>query len=936
MGFDMHEQRLRVGQAFIEDLNQLSKGRRVVFALDTAEKLLPLADPTAEPLGFAEEYPDILNWLLETFLPQIENVVVLLAGRPGPRNLKAALEEVAGKHVIPIPLEGLSIDETNSYFEAVAEAARKSEDYSTAERIETLDDEIRESVYWALCVYDEDGSELGVRPILLSLVIDHLAISGRPSPALQQLFQRLGAVPSAQMRRQIESDLVSGFMNIARPANEVIRTLALLRKGADASLLARVADLRKPDGTWDEERAQNWLEKIRPLSFVKTRPHDQRVFLHDEMYDLFQRYVLDKPDYESHKQRILQAVADYYAEHIEAARKNLARHVPDPGQAFPEVEVLTRLRVELQNALTEDLHYALQADLAEGIDRYLLYAEGALVANDESLDMQLRAELLTTFARERAYAMHELKWASDEAAETEWNEQIQTIDRLEEEVIIPDMAVRWAKRLTQQGQYQAALDVVECLRRDVSHLISPASAVAKADLAAWEGAIRAYQGNYAGAEEAVKKALQEIEEGSPLNRTWQRIVLGRVYNNQGYVSRSLGQILRATEAYKDALPYWRDLGLGIDQANTLNNLAYALALQGGFREADLQAKDALGLRKKLGPQPPVVLSLSTLAEIEILAGGYQIAEEYADHARQLAESLDFERGKGLALLALAALHRFQADPQETENVEERQDFLGDAFKVSESALEIFEELGEWEGRFRAFYERAIALREQCRLAREGGYPQWTEDQLRQKASEAEEDFQEAAEEARQHGRLDLYLDALMGRAWLRYYLEEEDLKEYLNALFDNVKNLVPEYLIEPSRWPDISDSTILGIFAQLGRYHILQGVLALDRAKQASGSEKENYLSEAGMQFTLAFEYDRHIGKDFRDLGRGITLVYDRLRKFNPRELMAIFGGVRLAWSRRIPRRGGPGHIEEAEDLLLWRTLEEHFGTYERLRDLAS
>jgi tetratricopeptide (TPR) repeat protein len=541
------------------------------LALDTAEKLLPLADPTAEPLGFAEEYPDILKWLLKTFLPQIENVVVLLAGRPGPRNLEVALEEIDEKKLISIPLEGLNMGEADSYFDAVAEAARKSQDHETADRIEALDTEIRETVYRALCDYDEEGEEVGIRPILLSLVIDHLVISGRPSPALQQLFQQPGAVPSVQMRRQIESDLVDGLMSIPRPANEVIHALALLRKGADASVLARVADLQGHDGTWDEEQAQRGLEEIRSLSFVKIRPHDQRVFLHDEMYDLFRRHVLDKPNYEPHKQRVFQAVADYYEEHIEATREELAQHVPEPGQEFPEVWELTRLRVELHNALTEDLHYVLRADLEKGIDRYLLYAEGALAANDESLDMQLRAELLTNFAQERAYAMHERKWASGDSTKAEWDERIQAIDELREKVVVPDMAVRWAKRLTQQRRYTAALDVIGRLRDDAVHLVEPGGAVAQADLAAWEGAAGAYQGDYEEAEEAVRGALKIIEGASPLSRTWRRIALGRIRNNLGYVARNLGQILGATGSYKDAFPYWRDLGLEIDQANTLNN-----------------------------------------------------------------------------------------------------------------------------------------------------------------------------------------------------------------------------------------------------------------------------------------------------------------------------------------------------------------------------
>jgi tetratricopeptide (TPR) repeat protein len=827
------------------------------------------------------------------------------------------------------------VEETKAYFDAVAEAAREHGDDETAERIEVLDADIREGVYQALCHCDETADERGVRPILLSLVIDHLVTSGRPSEALRESIQQPNAEHAAQTRRRIEAGLVEALMNVPRSAIETIRTLAVLRKGADASLLARAAGLQASDGMWEETKARDRLDEIRSLSFVKIRPRDQRVFLHDEMYDLLRRHVMDKPGGESQKRRVLRDADDYYDEAIEEARNRLAKLVPDPGEAFPKLEVLSDLRVKLEDLLTEALHYALRRDPQKGVDTYIRLAAGTLAANDESLDMRLRAELFGTLGQERTYAVHEREWASDDFTRGRWNERLEDLDKLLAEVVIPDAAVRWVKRLTQRRQYAAALEVAARLRSDAVDLIRPGGGLALADLAAWEGALRAYQGDYEEAEKAMREAQREVEGAASLGDVRWRAVMGRIYNNLGYIARTSGQVLRAAELYKDALPYWRDLKLEILQANTLNNLAYALALQGGFGDARRQAKDALDLRKRLGPQPPVVLSLTTLAEIEILAGRYQDAEAYAEHARQLAENLDYERGKGLALLALAALRRFLADPQETSSTEERRQLLVGALQASQQALDIFRELGEWEGRFRGFYEKAIALREQCRLAHEDGDSHWSQTQLEQKARTADSAFERAAKESREHGRWDLYFDAQMGRAWLNQYLEAEDAEAYLDTVLNDVRELVPEYLIKPTRWPGIADTTIIGVFAQLARYHILHGILVLDRAEEAVTDEKANYLSEAGVQFTLAFEYDRHIAEDFRDLNRGIEVVYDRLRGFNTGELLAVFDGANLAWGRHMPRRGGPGHIQRAEDLLFWRTLEEHFGTYEKLRDLA-
>ncbi len=935
---DVHQQRLRLGQAFVEDLNRLSAERRIILALDTAERLFPLADPTAEPLGLAEEYPGIWEWLLHTFLPQIENVVVLLAGRPGSGKLEAALEQIEGKQLLPIHLMGLNADEANRYFDALTVTARASQDHDIAERIEGLDDQIREVIYHALCDYGEDGRELGIRPILLSLVIDHLAISGRPSPALQKLFQQPDTVDFTQVRHQIESDLVSEFMNTPRPANDAIRIMAWLRKGADAPLLARVAGLRESDDTWDEEQAQVWLQSIRDLSFVKIRPQDQRVFLHDEMYDLLQRYVLDTPAYEWQKQRVWDTVTDYYKGRIETIRQEIMRlYTPKTEQELSALEALSHQRGMLEEMLVENLHYGLQVDLVDGFDLYLLYAEEALAANDESLDMHLRADLFTTIAQRRDYALEGRKRASDSSVEAEWDEQIETIDCLVRDAVIPDAAVRWVKRLTQQGRYQDALAIAERLQGNLAHLVEPGGVIAQADLSAWTGIINAYQGNYQDAEIIVRKASLEIGSACYPSQVWRRIVQGRLHNNLGYIARINGRVVRASKIYTNALPYWRDLGLTVDQANTLNNLSYALAIQGRFGEARRQGKEALNLRKQLGPQPPVVLSLTTLAEVEILAGQYSEAERYARQALRLAEAIEFERGKGFALLALATLHRFQADPQETDALEERRRFLDTALGHSEDALSIFGKLEEWEGKFTAFYEKAIALRERCRLAQEGGYPEWTPAQVQDKFEEAEASFLEAAGEAERHKRWDLYLDASMGRAWLHYYLRTANLEDVVGSVIDDVERLAPEYLIGPARWPGVGETTIVMTFAQLGRYHILQGILALDRANVTKEqAERAMRLAEAGSEFALAFEYNRQIAEDFRDLQRGIAVVYDRLRKLNVKELTIVFDGIKQVWGQQMPEQGGPGNIREAEDILFWRILEEHFGAYDKLRELVS
>ncbi len=65
----------------------------------------------------------------------------------------------------------------------------------------------------------------------------------------------------------------------ADPAlRDILRYLAVARRGLDAELLHHLA------GGWDIATCQQRLAEISERSFVKRRPDDGRLFLHDEMY----------------------------------------------------------------------------------------------------------------------------------------------------------------------------------------------------------------------------------------------------------------------------------------------------------------------------------------------------------------------------------------------------------------------------------------------------------------------------------------------------------------------------------------------------------------------------------------------------------------------------------------------------------------------------
>jgi len=892
---EIYEQRAATIKAFLDEFNELADQHRIVLALDTAEKLFFQEDPAAQQLGLTAERPAILNWLLHEFLPNVRNTVVLLAGRPGPGDLAQALERISNLQFLSISLGGLTEQGALAYFEAVIESAKTSGDEQTAEAIQKWSEDDRKAIFH--CLRDE-GEPPRVRPILLALAIDHLAVAGHPLPSLTRPLTDARALTSEQ-RREIQADLGSALVqtlhDARRPADEVIIALGWLRKGADADLLARITGL-------DQREVENALEQIQDLSFVKVRPADERRFLHDEMYDLLQQHGLDQVS-DAERERVFNILQAYYDEHIDQARYEIAElHRPLAEAALPQVDQVIAARGRLRDALVEDLHYRLRWNAAQGFQSYFRYAEEAIAAYDESLDMQLQAELLSFLA------------------ERDPSGQAEEVSGLRRADVLADAAVRWMKRLVGRGEYQRAQDVAQRLHEKATELLTPGGALAEAELDTWEGLALAYLGKQEEAGPLLDRAITRLL-GVPRKLRSDRWsgILARAYNNLGYYARIQEQITRAGTAYCQALPYWRHLAMETEQANTLNNLAFVLSLQGKFSQARRQGQDALGLRERMGALGPMVLSLTTLAEIEIYAGRYREAREHAQKALTLAQAANFRRGEGLARLALAALQRFWGEPEPMLTTQERQDLLKRSLEHSREALRIFtEEVQEPERAAKARYEQALTLREQCRLL-EPGDP----DRVAL-AQQADDLFEEVAKWAQGTSRWDTYLDTRLSQAWMHYYLASPDLQQRLDRIGQEIHTQLPEYLIQPTRWPGIIPTTTLGVFSQLARYHILKGVLALDQGDHRA----------AGQQFALAFEYDRFISEDFRDLNRGIDVVYGRLRKFNERELAEVFDGAEEALGTLLPQQV-PGRIERKEDLFFWQILENHFGAYRTFHQLA-
>lgn len=918
-------ERQALQEAFFADLEDITDQHRVILVLDTAEKLLQQKDLAADAREIAEEQPDVLQWLLNTFLPQVQNVVLLLSGRPYLPDLDMTLRSnLSEKQVLlPLKLAGLKGNAAQAYFDAVIAAMQASDDSrdrKAAETIQRLGKERRRVIFHCL---RDDGEPPTIPPIWLALAIDHLVIAGRPLKAFSSTLEE-ACQYSAHRREKIRDELgrrlIQALHENRRSGDEVITALGWLRKGGLPALVAQVAGLSLKE-------VEETLKDIRDLSFVKRRPEDNRLFLHDEMYDLLFRYAMEDIADEE-RERVYQTIWEYYTQHIKDTREAIANLYPSSDDGLPDPLEVATARAHLEDALVEDLHYRLRWDPTEGFQTYFLYSEEAIATHDEILDMQLRAELLSFVAEqdpsgEKDIIAYDLKRADLEA----------------------DSAIRWVKRYVERQNLDEAWRIVQVLRDGARNLIANGGALAEAELSTWEALVRIYRGDseqkdLEWAEKLLLKANEQLREFGPPDSQFIRwsAISARNYNNLGYLRRVQGQFIAASESYQDALPYWRLTKLEAEQANTLTNLAYALALSGDFELARRQAKDALNLRKKLGTRVPLVLAYNTWAAVEVHAGRYYDAEPHAKKALQISKSLDFSRGIGLSQMTLSRLHRFMGEDPEISS-QERLRLLTQSLKEGEEALKHFSEDEEPERRIDALCEYGVTCREFIFLE---------EKKALEYGKKAIRSLEEALALVKSQDLQQKYLNASLGMAWTFYYLQRyqreriveqkperflqeiaayEDPEGFLEKLWENIESDLGSYLITRERKPEIADDTIIDVFSQLGRLHVLRGVIALDKFDESSKEAPYPYLCAAIREFVLALEYNQLVSKEYQGIHRGLYTIHNRLKGLNVDEVLAAFETI-----REMAR----DYESIAERNRLWQELESAFGSYEIYKRLAS
>lgn len=880
-----------VTQAFVEDLNALArKGYRPILVLDTAERLLYGEDEIQRRLGLEPERAEALKWLLE-ILPRLENAVVLIAGRPEPALLKDDLERALGDRLEVRELGPFGLEETKRYFDAVAARARELGWEEEARQIEGISDDVREVVY----------HYTGGRPILLALMIDYLLRTDFLPPQMKEPVEEVRRRTKEEReatQEAVEQELVRFWMETGRPADQAILALAWAPKGVDPDLLARMLELKQSQGgDWDLEQAEEWLEAVRELSFVKYRPADNRTFLHDEMYALFWKYVLAHVS-PGERERVYRAILEYYGDQIEQQRKAVVRLARPVRSARPDVTLgmpqppadpvaLARATDRLWRLMAEEVYYRLRHSPVDGFRSYQAYVKESYWSYEDALERMLYTEMLE-FLRESGSTG-----------------TIDGLSRATVEVYIG--GTRRIEYLKRENDFQGAIGMARRIRRECADLLKDAGLLARLQLQVLEAEAQTYLGqDLAGAERLLRDTLRELEEfrpQSPFERWQQDALRAETYNALGYCYRNMGWFRRAAEAYGRATRQWRALeeqekdelrkiGLRAQHANTLNNLAWALAELGHFARATQVGEDALEMRVALGPAAPVALSLNTLAMVLVRDDKPHRARVLSSRALAIFRDRGYRRGIGLASIALAeALRRMAAIPY-LYTPEDAIALLRQAERLATEAIEIFEPQGLVPERSRlveALIERGCVYRQWAWFR--PLYESTQDPPQEELAQRSEADLlraMEVAGDALPYRRLDAHVNL----AWLYYYIRDHERAEKTaQAALDSV----PEGYRLGYGPPDVERLPYTFYWFLQGKTHLLLGELAW---REFAATRQGESLEACGENYSLALAYDELYAPDFRDLRRALDRIYRRIRGLNEEEFRIFHKGIARAVER--------------------------------------
>jgi len=867
---------------FDKDLKRLSVKNRVVLALDTVERIVYGLAGWTDEIPLAESW----KWFVQR-LGDWQNVIVFVAGR---EEARPAIEQIKAKHpslIEEIEIGPFSEEESLEYFSKKACELKEEGSNQLGMRLENLPDDIKRNAH----TYSQG------RPILLALLVDYLSfpgVNGIPDVLRQAPHQLSPEESTRRFEEALFARLKEGEMG------ETLIALGRVPKGADEEMLSKL--LAKDGRPLSIQEASKRLKEVQNFSVVKIRPHDQRVFLHDEMYAFLQRYVFNSPYDADLQNATFEAIKTHYQELCQRIIQELnKRYAPleEKGNQIndKDKEKLNEVHTQYQSLLVEIMYYHLRYDLDRGFRTYYRYSHEATLARNELMDLQLQAELLSYLSR----------------PPTPIVEKDIPVNLIVESLKIKPISRAWAFSKHTEGLAKGhyLIDEVESEWRSHFPPLLAALHVWTASLHIMRG--RKEEDDFVEAEKHLAEVyflLPEKQIARPFGDLvypdtllwYEKAVSALAHRVHGYLKRVQGLLKNVVAEYQKAIELLREVNLLIEMATVSNDMGFAQAELGEWHDGRANVEDALILRRELGQRVPVALSLNTLASIDVREGqDYSSAREKSQQALTIFRSFSHKRGIGMALVTLAEATRRQAGLTALLGVEERISLLREARDYAREAITCFQEVEEIPRQVDALIEVGCACRDWAFWLQDFPRPG---DNIEKISKESRDALKQAVNLAAGTGYLlHRQLDALVNLAWLDYYKlkSDETITENhpIHTLIAEIEETFPnddEMLKQPQVW------------AQKGKLFVLKGHLAYRHLKQQRQREPKGIslavneiLREIATNYALGLDYSQRFTDDSQGIRQAKKGISQRLKDLNAAELQIICDRIKELYPSKAP-----------------------------------
>ncbi len=326
------------------------------------------------------------------------------------------------------------------------------------------------------------------------------------------------------------------------------------------------------------------------------------------------------------------------------------------------------------------------------------------------------------------------------------------------------------------------------------------------------------------------------------------------------------------------------------KANTLNNLAYALADLGQIDLAQVQIEEAIRLRKDLGQQFVLALSYNVQGYIYTLSDHTRWGMDSCTEALRIFRKLGDLRGMGLALNTLGFACRKRADQWKLKvyppsNVEKY--FIEAETGLKEAQVIFGDQIDEPSALWRAYNELGSVYCDWGYLILETR----GRSQAIAKWNLSVENQEKALDVARKNNLMMQVIDSLDDLA--QVCRDKGDLLRAQQWL-DQIIALIPQeyWLATWKGFPEIEEPDETYWLA-LGKLHIQRAIWAFHDCFAASGEAKSKYLSDAITNYALSISYFLRYWPRSYSLGLTIRSFARHLRELGPERADEVRGIIR-------------------------------------------